>query len=1119
MKKRTQIFSMLLALLLTLTCLPMSAVALTTDPITEQPLSEQGTPTLDESNSELSGFEQPNEAIETGIGEKTIAELQDMQLDLNDLPEVISVQKADEKGHVNRLREQETDMYTVMYQNRDGKKTTYLFSQPVKYVDASGTVRDKSTALTQPNRSGVAYAMEDNDVKVYFPNNAASGVNLTYGGYAIRMIPVTALQESPAFLNDGAILYSSVYGKGTILRYQPTLNGVKEDIVLVQNIGVNSFDFQLNVAGLTPVRGAAGWTLQNAKGEIVARFEAITIYDSNGKSTLGQMEITPTATAGEYALRVTAPESFLNSADTVYPVYIDPTTTVTDSNMHYVTDEYGDTIGYYYRTILDTSVYSTPDSYDAAYALYENEEYFHLLGNEIDGYGSGAIVYRFGDFYHQYGRFTEIADEQIMSAKLYLPVGAGTQMSITAAPMRYPTADPNYGFSGIGEYTGEECPTGVAYYNSTATLGAAAGLYEIDFTAIAKRWAEYNSGNTTQPYDNPTNGLVLYSTDATYRRVAYADSASVNGQMLYCVVDIQPVEDISYYIVNNAAVKFLKHGGSSSVSVGTIATPTTSNAGWRFEYLGNDQYYIKPWTGTYSNYALKETSTGVVLSALPSTPTDSFKWIIPDFDNGSFRIKNCASNKYLYWNGTSFAYSETGIGAQGLYWKAIPRSEYVNIQNFVLQDDMFRDGTTNNILDISFYPANATYGDIYTYSVNDPNGDFTLTAEGLLNITSDAESITATLTITHSLTGRTENFTLYVYQPILYSQFNIRNYGNGGFLSSLAQAEYYHIRGTTVSNFSGEVDNTHLYERWKTPSFSGTQVKIQATQNSFYLQRNTITNSVWATQYSPTERESQMWRIYENEDGTYRIAPTEKTASEYWGLAVNSAGELVLVSNCLNNPNAKWEIRELNAVLYGVGDEQQDFTLPLLDVAVGLDEKNYAVDSIIENATGANALADLKDCNIFISNTHGDASGSVYSGIFVGETGSNSATLYSTSLASCDSNDAYISSTDRFDYLELAVFIGCSTGHGDRSLVDIVVEQGATVAVGFTESVYIYASDYWLEVFWSSLMNGNTVNQAIADACDASEEYYKNKPNEAYKIITTGMVKCEGNGNYVLFVQ
>ena len=62
----------------------------------------------------------------------------------------------------------------------------------------------------------------------------------------------------------------------------------------------------MNVAGLTPVRGAAGWTLQNAKGEIVARFEAITIYDSNGKSTLGQMEITPTATAGEYALRVTA---------------------------------------------------------------------------------------------------------------------------------------------------------------------------------------------------------------------------------------------------------------------------------------------------------------------------------------------------------------------------------------------------------------------------------------------------------------------------------------------------------------------------------------------------------------------------------------------------------------------------------------------------------------------------------------------------------------------------------------------------------------------------------------------------------------------------------------------
>ncbi len=1114
MKKRTRILSMLLVLLLTLACLPVSAFAFTNDQADGTLPLEQGGTALDGVHSETPDLEQSNEAAELGVGEKTIIELQSMQLDPADLPEVISVQKADEKGHVNRLREQETDLCTVIYQNRDGKKTTYLFSRPVKYVDANGAVRDKSTALTQPNRSGVAYAMEDNDVKVYFPNNAASGVNLTYGGYAIRMIPVTALQESPALLNDGAILYSSVYGKGTILRYQPTLNGVKEDIVLVQNIGINSFDFQLNVTGLTPVRGAAGWMLQNAKGETVARYEEIVITDSNGKTALGELEITQTGTAGEYALRVTAPESFLNAADTVYPVYIDPTTTVTDFNRHNVTDDYGDTIGYYYRTILDTSLYNTTDSYDAAYALYENEEYFHLLGNEIEGYGSGSIVYRFGDFYHQYGRFTEIADEQIMSAKLYLPVGAGTQMSITAAPMRYPTADPNYGFSGIGEYTGEECPTGVAYYNSTATLGAAAGLYEIDFTAIAKRWAEYNSGNTTQPYDNPTNGLVLYSTDATYRRVAYADSASVNGQMLYCVFDINP--NVSYYVINDSAVKFLKHGGSSSFSVGTLATPTAANAGWRFEYVGNDRYYIKPWTGTYSNYALRIAASGLSLAPIPEDyPDPSFLWNIPNFTSGGFYIQNVDSYTYLYWNGSTLSLIGSVAGVEGTYWRILPTSEYVNFQEFTLNCDMFEAGSQNNVLQIGYTPSNALYGEKFTYTILDDSEGFSLTDNGKLNVSGDA--ISSTLRVTHTLTGKTQSFTLYTQPTMPNEPFTIRNVGSGGFLSSLEEANYCHNRGVAVSGSGSSIENTHLYERWECePSSDWLEYTFDAFIMGGTLRINKNNNKVFVESGYCKDNESNLWHVYSLGNGLYRIAPTEKTASEYWGLAVNSSGELVLVSNCLNNPNAKWEIRELNAVLYGVGDEQHDFTLPLLDVAVGLDEKNYAVDSIIENATGADALTDLKDCNIFISNTHGDASGSVYSGIVVGKTGSNSATLYSTSLASCDSNDAYISSTDRFDYLELAVFIGCSTGHGDRSLVDIVVEQGATVAVGFTESVYIDASDYWLEVFWSSLMNGNTVNQAIADACDASEDEYEDQP---YKIITIGMVKCEGDGNYVLFVR
>lgn len=102
------------------------------------------------------------------------------------------------------------------------------------------------------------------------------------------------------------------------------------------------------------------------------------------------------------------------------------------------------------------------------------------------------------------------------------------------------------------------------------------------------------------------------------------------------------------------------------------------------------------------------------------------------------------------------------------------------------------------------------------------------------------------------------------------------------------------------------------------------------------------------------------------------------------------------------------------------------------------------------------------------------------------------------------------------------MFIGCSTGHGDNSLVDVVVAQGATVAVGFNDSVAIEAAQHWLTAFFEAMSRGNTVEDSIQSACIESEKEYGNEQyyvaqyGQKYKKIVRDVVELAGDGDYVL---
>lgn len=105
-------------------------------------------------DDEFAGYETLEEIpfeFELEPGDLPFEQLENATLAPEDIPSCIDPALAEARGHVNRLYLQEPDDYTVMFQNRDGSKTIYVFSHPVKGMTAS------MTAAIQVNGSVVSF--------------------------------------------------------------------------------------------------------------------------------------------------------------------------------------------------------------------------------------------------------------------------------------------------------------------------------------------------------------------------------------------------------------------------------------------------------------------------------------------------------------------------------------------------------------------------------------------------------------------------------------------------------------------------------------------------------------------------------------------------------------------------------------------------------------------------------------------------------------------------------------------------------------------------------------------------------------------------------------------------
>lgn len=401
MSKRTKVtFSVILVICLLLTGLP-SAV-----PVAAAKVDEPLTNTITESTAT-----EPQAIAEQATVTEEVPVLQldaDCQI-LNHVdPEVFAA-----GNHIARLPDRET-LSSYVFLNADGTQTVYYMDQPVKFEKADGTVVEKNLTLAAASEG---YTTTQNDIQLTIPTNPTNGIRLVYDEHQITLIPQGGTLSKAAQATDNSITYPDYYGEGMSLRYTPTLSGVKEDILLDAYSGVNSFTFRLNTGGLNLYQANGHFYLAESKAS-TDRIElgAVVSYDAKSKFSIGTMTAQTIMQGQAYMLTLTVDEAFLTDENTVYPVTIDPTLTVSYGNNG---DDY----------IVDAPIFEG----------YPNNNYgafqYNRVGYVDSSYQSGRTVVKLPVLTSS-SIYTSLAAEDITSVKFYVKEATGTSgISVRLYPL------------------------------------------------------------------------------------------------------------------------------------------------------------------------------------------------------------------------------------------------------------------------------------------------------------------------------------------------------------------------------------------------------------------------------------------------------------------------------------------------------------------------------------------------------------------------------------------------------------------------------------------------------------------------------------------------------------
>ena len=451
-----------------------------------------------------------------------------------------------DSAHIARLTNEET-LDTYVFLNEDGSKTVYYMDEPVRFIDANGTVKEKDLTLTAV---GDGYTTTQNDIQLTIPTDPADGIHLIYDNHYISLIPQGGTLSAAVQITDSSVTYPDYYGEGMSLRYSPTLSGVKEDILLNAYTGINSFIFRLNTGGLNLYQAKGRYFLAKSKMS-TDRIELgnVVTYDARGRFSVGTMTAQTIMAGQAYLLTLTVEEDFLTDENTTYPVTIDPTLTVSD-NSHGA------------GAIEDATVYEGQPSLNTGTWPYNHVGYYD------DTYGMGHTVVRLKGLLED-STYAAVDADKILSAEFHIKEASGnTDGRIYLYPMYSNTTWTESGitWNNKGSYIGSAYDSVVLGNGETASF---------DITNLIKDWKNgvrnANAGFILDASSSNTAVKAIYASEHSttgnrpYVTVTYAGRITLSGPL-----DVDEGETITLTAVTEPAGEAVTWESSDS-SVATVS--------------------------------------------------------------------------------------------------------------------------------------------------------------------------------------------------------------------------------------------------------------------------------------------------------------------------------------------------------------------------------------------------------------------------------------------------------------------------------------------------------------------------------------------------------------------
>ncbi|MBQ9080340.1 MAG: Ig-like domain-containing protein [Clostridia bacterium] len=676
----------------------------------------------------------------------------------SDIPESISNASVAEKQHIARRYDLESDLNTAIFENADGKNTAYIFSAPIKYVDESGNIKDKSTTISASNaiNSQYAYAAEDNNIKTYYPASVSDGVALNFNSYSIEFYPYYApsnaeimstefIENTVAQLstttsisdnkNTNRISYNRAFGANTGLQYTPTLSGVKEDIILYTYTGTSEFRFIYQTNGVSLIKEDNTVYLTDTDKNIkLGYLSDIICYDSNGNMSVGTISVSEIKAAQQYIVTVTVDSEFLTSSNTAYPVYIDPTTTIYEYDLDATEDSEG--------IIIDKGIYEKSEVADYISTNMINVGAEYELSD-----GNTRMLFALTSEYVSNSFISTLDENNFSSAALNVYTQVGEyNATVTAYQYNSTWADGSVAYCTATEFDNYNS----SIYDTTTLTGGTVGICAYDITNIVGYWI--NGSSTLQ-----RQGLILINANegaAEDGEYLYLDTIENPAHETYITIDYGD-KGGEYYLLNKEYGYFLTTNSSYSLTSNTYAGTTYQK--WVVNYIGDNKYTIA--SAANENKLLYYTGSTVGMATKPSVLTTSYQWTISAATGGTI-IKNVASNKVLHQSSNTAVDlittpSSTSTDYDKCVWRTLDTASFVNLTNFSISASSMNAFSTQTC-GITATPSTATLKNASDFTWSSSNTSIIEVSEtGVLTSYSTGGSVT--ITATHKSTGISES--------------------------------------------------------------------------------------------------------------------------------------------------------------------------------------------------------------------------------------------------------------------------------------------------------------------------------------------------------------------------